>query len=115
MVDYAFYAGTYRGNSIPGDEFNRLVARARAQLDLYKRNYRVRSPRKNSEELALCAMADALYYFETVQNGGMVTSAKIGSVSSSQQAGAADISPKAQAAELYRCARLYLDIYRGCR
>ena len=64
--------------------------------------------------MAVCAMADALYYFETAANGGAVTSSSIGSVSSSQQAPEVDVSAKAQNRELYRCASLYLDIYRGC-
>ena len=40
----------------------------------------------------------------------------IGSVSVSYAgaAGAADLSQSAQEAELFRCACLYLDIYRGC-
>jgi hypothetical protein len=59
-------------------------------------------------------MADAMYYFETAANGGLVTSSSIGSVSSSRKVDTVDTSPRAQARELYRCASLYLDIYRGC-
>lgn len=58
----------------------------------------------------MATMADALYYFEAAQNTPQ--SASIGSVSSSTGSNV-DVSPKAQAAELYRCAGLYLDIYRG--
>ena len=65
--------------------------------------------------MAICAMADAMFYFEQAQNGGIITSSSVGSVSSSSSASAVDISPKAQAGELYRCAKQYLDIYRGCR
>lgn len=112
MADYRFYTYTYMGGSIPEEEFPRLERRAGEQLARYKRTYRVTAPEADSEDLAVCAMADALYYFEAAQNGGIVTSSSIGSVSSSTQA--VDISPKAQARELYRCARQYLDIYRGC-
>ena len=59
-------------------------------------------------------MADALYYYETAQNGGAVVSSAIGSVSSTFRDPGQDLSPQAQGRELYRCARLYLDIYRGC-
>ena len=48
--------------------------------------------------------------------GGPVQSASIGSVSVSYGGSAAqavDLTPKGQARELYRCASLYLDIYRG--
>lgn len=113
MADYKFYTFTYMGGSIPADDFPRLERRAAEQLAQYKRTYRVRTPDVDSEDKAICAMADAIYYFETAQND-MVTSSSIGSVSSSVQAPQVDVSPKAQARELYRCASRYLDIYRGC-
>lgn len=111
MADYKFYTFTYMGGSIPADDFPRLERRAAEQLAQYKRTYRVRTPDVDSEDKAICAMADALYYFETAANTPQ--SSSIGSVSSSQGA-AVDISPKAQGRELYRCASMYLDIYRGC-
>ena len=111
MADYAFYIGTYLGGSIPVADFPRLAKRAGDQLARYKRLYTVTAPEADSENMAVCAMADALYYFETIQNTPQ--SASIGSVSSSMGS-AVDVSPKAQARELYRCAALYLDIYRGC-
>lgn len=107
---YTFYTGTYLGGSISEVEFPRLAARAQQQLDRYKRLYTVTAPATDSEDMAVCAMADAMYYFETAAN--MPQSSAIGSVSSSRGT-ALDISPKAQAAELYRCAALYLEIYRG--
>ena len=111
MADYKFYTFTYMGGSIPADDFPRLEKRAAEQLARYKRVYRVRTPDVDSEDKAICAMADALYYFETAANTPQ--SSSIGSVSSSQGT-AVDISPKAQAKELYNCATKYLDIYRGC-
>lgn len=110
MADYAFYTGAYLGGSIPAADFPRLAKRAGEQLARYKRLYTVAAPETDSENRAICAMADAMYYFETAQNAPQ--SASIGSVSSSRET--VDISPKAQAAELYRCVALYLDIYRGC-
>ena len=110
MADYLFYRAEYHGDSIPEAEFPALAATAAAQLARYERVYRVEGD-QGARDRAVCAMADALYYFETVQNTPQ--SASIGSVSSSQ--GTVDVSPRAQAAELYRCACLYLDIYRGCR
>lgn len=112
MADYAFYAGVYGGGSIPREEFPRLARRAGEQLGRYQRIYRVTAPTADSEDRAVCAMADALYYFETAANTPQ--SASIGSVSSSQGT-AVDISPKAQARELYRCACRYLEVYRGRR
>lgn len=114
MADYLFYADKYHGESIPFEDFPRLAARAQSQLERYKRIYTVTSPNDDCERMAVCAMADALYYFETAANGGLTTSSSIGSVSSSTQAPNVDISQRAQARELYRCASLYLNIYRGC-
>ena len=116
MVTFEFYTNTYRGASIPVQDWNLYEARAAEQLARYKRIYTVTAPNENAEAMAVCAMADALAYFTAVQNGtgGAVVSASVGSVSISY-AGAAgiDISPKAQAKELYRCASLYLEICRG--
>lgn len=118
MVDFDFYTNDYRGNSISLEDWQTYEARATAQLTRYKRIYTVKAQEENSEALAVCAMAEALYSFDLIANGegGSVQSASIGSVSVSygSSAGSADISPKGQAKELYRCACLYLDIYRGC-
>lgn len=117
MVTYDFYLGVYNGCSICAGEWPAFEARAVEQLARYKRIYTVMASEKNSEALAACAMADALAYFSAVQNGtgGVVSSASIGSVSVSYggSAGCVDMSVKGQERELMRCARLYLDIYRG--
>ncbi|MEA4920299.1 MAG: hypothetical protein VB078_05230 [Clostridiaceae bacterium] len=68
--DYAFYKGTYLGGSIPEADFPRLALRAAEKLAYYKRIYTVTAPNANSENMAVCAMADAAYYFETATNGG---------------------------------------------
>lgn len=119
MIDYEFYTGEYFGQSISGEEWPTFARRAQEQLNRYKRIYTVTAPEENSEAMAVCAMADALAYFAAAQNGdgGVVSSASIGSVSVSYggSAGAVDLSAKGQAKELYRCACLYLDIYRGVR
>ena len=117
-VSYLFYKGEYGGDGIPDEEtFDWLAKHAAAQLARYRRIYTVTAPEDDSERMALCAMADALYYFACAQNGtgGPVSSASIGSVSVSYGAsGSVDISPATQARALYRAAALYLDIYRGC-
>ena len=120
MVDYEFYAGTYLGGSISSDEWPTFEARAADQLARYKRIYTVTTPEgaPDAESMAVCAMADALAYFTAAQNGagGPVASASIGSVSvgyAGASGGSVDLSAKGQAKELYRCACLYLDIYRG--
>ena len=117
MVEYDFYIDTYKGESIAVEEFPLFEARAAEQLARYKRIYTVTAPEEDAEAMAVCAMADAIAYFAAAQNGagGAISSASIGSVSVSYAGAAAavDLSPKGQARELLRCARLYLDIYRG--
>ena len=116
MTDYNFYKTVYGGNSLTAEEWNEFAKRAADQLARYKRIYTVTAPDSNAEAKAVCAMADALAYFAAAQNGayGAVTGASIGSVSVSYgSAGAVDLSPKGQERELYRCAKMYLEICRG--
>ncbi len=115
MVSFEFYRDSYGGSSLSPADWMLFGRRAEDQLGRYKRVYTVTAPEKDSEGLAVCAMADALAYFSDAQNGpgGAVSSASIGSVSVSYGAQTVDCSPKAQERELLRCARLYLDIYRG--
>lgn len=116
MVDYNFYLATYHGSSIPTADWSLFSARATDQLNRYKRIYTVTAPDENAEAMAVCSMADALAYFTAAQNGagGAVTAASIGSVSVSYGgANTVDLSPRGQEKELLRCARQYLDIYRG--
>lgn len=115
MVEYDFYANTYRGSSIPEADWNLFEKRADDQLRRFKRIYTVTAPDENAEAMAICAMADALAYITAAQNGngGAVASASIGSVSVSYAGATVDLSSKAQAKELYRCASQYLDIFRG--
>ena len=114
MVEHSFYTDTYHGSSIPVEEWPTFEARATEQLARYKRMYTVTAPEETSESMAICAMADALFSFNLILNGdGGITSASVGSVSTSYNTAAIDASPKGQAAELYCCAKMYLDIYRG--
>lgn len=115
MVGYEVYVNDYLGCSIPKSEYHFYAARAKEQLDYYKRVYTVEAPSAKAEELAVCAMADVLYAIVAAQNGtGAVSSASIGSVSVSYGGPASlDLSRKGQARELYEAACRYLDIYRG--
>lgn len=118
MTGYDFYQNTYRGSVIPEEEWPGYEARAAAQLGQYRRIYQVTAPRPRAADMAVCAMAEALRSFDLLANGegGPIQSASIGSVSVSYGGAAAqalDLSPRGQERELYRCASLYLDIYRG--
>ena len=119
-TDYEFYKCRYNGGSIPYDNWAEYSTRAEGILYRYKRIYTVTVPQEepDAEKLAVCAMAEALHSFDLIANGegGPVQSASIGSVSTSfgaSSADAVDMSPSGQAKELYRCASMYLDIYRG--
>lgn len=118
-IDYAYYTGRYNGGSIPYEDWAEYEARAKEILSRYKRVYTVSvtDDEPEGEQLAVCAMADALHTFDLIASGeaGPVKSASIGSVKTEYGSigTAVDISPSGQAKELYRCASIYLDIYRG--
>lgn len=119
MTDYGFYRDTYRGSSIPPEEWPACEQRSAAQLVRFRKLYTVTVPGPDSEHMAVCAMAEAMYAFDLLASGeaGPIQSVSIGSVSASYGgpgAQAFDLSPQGQARELYRRASLYLDIYRGC-
>lgn len=119
MTGYDFYTGAYHGSAIFAEEWPAYEGQAAAHLARYQRIYTVTAPGPDSEAMAVCAMAEALYGFDLLASGegGPVQSASIGSVSTSYGGSAAqslDLSPRGQERELYRCASLYLDIYRGC-
>lgn len=114
-MDYGFYARQYRGTAISETDWPFLSARAAEQLARYKRDYAVTGS-EEAENKAVCAMAEAMQYFTAAQNGeGGLRYASVGNVSVSGKGiySQVDISPAAQARELYRCACQYLTIYRG--
>lgn len=112
---YDFYKNTYGGTAITEEAFPELCKRAEDKLSCYERLYRV-SGEENMRRMALCAMAEAIGYFDAAQNGqGGLRYASVGTVSVSGKGiySQVDISPKAQEKELYRAASLYLTICRG--
>lgn len=116
MTDYIFYLGEYAGGSIPQDVWPDVQRDASAKVARYERIYTVTWLEPNGRDMAVCAIADAMYAFERLQaEGGAIQSASVGSVSESRAAvSAPDTSPAAQEQEFYRCLCLYADVYRGC-
>ncbi len=107
MVDFAFYRDSYLGSAIPENQFPAMASRAEAELERIKRRFRVSSHGSDSEGMALCAMAEALYRSQSRRG---ISTASVGSVSVRYQ----DADPqKLLQRELYHCAGIYLDIYRG--
>lgn len=110
-----FYRQVYGGTAISSEELPQLMARAGDYLAQYKRAYRVTGS-ETDQKKAICAMAEAIAYFEAAQNGlGGLRYASVGTVSVSGKGiySQLDISPKAMEQELLRCARRYLEVYRG--
>ena len=106
MVDYDFYCNEYLGTAISPKAFPEAAHRAKDALEEMKRKYRVASSGEDAEKLALCAMAEAVH---RANRRGTVSAATVGSVSVRYD-GAAE---KDLNRELYRCASIYLDVYRG--
>ncbi len=77
-ADYTFYTGTYKGNSIPSDDFDRLIIRASAWLT---KNGIVESTTDNNVKMAACSVAEA---WQTNEQGEVI-SQSVGSWSKSIQ------------------------------
>lgn len=110
-VTYQFYTTTYKSDSIPTGQWDRVELRASEILDHYKDIFEIEAPanKPNAESMAICAIADAFYFFEGMSSG--YSSSSIGSVSSSK--GQIDTSPRGQSKEYLRCISMYLNVYRG--
>ncbi len=112
---YSFYREVYRGDGLTEQELALFLQRAADKLGQYRRQYRV-SGDETAEKMALCAMAEAIAYFDSAVSGqGGLRYASVGTVSVSGKGiySQVDISPKAREQELYRCACRYLRICRG--
>ena len=111
-----FYTDIYGGTALSGQALSFALARAAEQLEAFERQFTVTETVPDGRKKAICAMAEAMAYFEAAQNGqGGLRYASVGTVSISGKGiySAVDISPKAQTQELLRCARVYLELYRG--
>ena len=106
MADYRFYTEVYLGIAIPEPAFNSAAARAKDALERFQRQFSVRSCGPVSEDMAQCAMAEAIYAHS--KRDGAITSATIGNTSvhySTQK--------KSLQRQLLEKASIYLDICRG--
>lgn len=103
MPDFTFYREVYLGAAMDEKQFSRMAARASEVLERMKRDFRVEGG-EQAQAMAVCAMAECLL---SGKKPG-VQAATVGGVSVRYEDAAT------QAAELYRAAQVYLDIYRGC-
>ena len=112
MPGYNFYCTEFHGGSIPSEDFCAYASRANLEIKRLERLYAVTGADKE-RKLAVCAVADVLYYFDNAMSGAAVKSASIGSVSESGVD--IDTSVKAQKKEIYNAVSLYLEGYRGVK
>ena len=70
MTDYIFYLGEYAGGSIPQDVWPDVQRDASAKVARYERIYTVTWLEPNGRDMAVCAIADAMYAFERLQAEG---------------------------------------------
>ncbi len=101
MADLNFYKEVYLGTQIPDSAFPQSLKQAEDALSRLRRVCRV-SGGPVQEDMALCAMAEAVY-----QHGRQVSYAQVGNVTVRYEN-----SPSLEG-ELYRRAGIYLDLYRG--
>ena len=74
MTDFNFYSETYCGSLIPADAWDAVCRDAEAQMNRYERIYHVSYPQTGSRNMAVCAMAEALYEFAQLQDCLLYTS-----------------------------------------
>lgn len=75
-TDYTFYTDRYFGNIIPEADFPRLSERASEEIDnLTNKRLRKWMPEDEGDaadvQKAVCALAESLYYSETLVSAGM--------------------------------------------
>lgn len=103
MADYEYYVNYYLGYLIPQREFFALARRAQAYLEQLSRVYLVVGG-SDARAMAICAMAEELYRSNRSQG---VASATVGGVRVQYR------NDNKLLRQMYRCAAIYLDIYRG--
>ena len=109
MADYGFYTDVYLGSLIPEKAFPEMAMRAGEHLARMQRNYRVTTEGTDSLNMAICAMAEALYAHSRRRSG--VTAASVGEVSVRYEGG--ESSGRNLQRELYEKASIYLELSRG--
>ena len=92
------------GSAIPEQAFSGVAAQAQRYLEKLKRTYRVDACGQDTENMALCAMAETLW----AEKDRHISSANVGSVSVHY-----DRDKDGLGRKLYQKASIYLDIYRG--
>ena len=108
MADYEFYRNIFLGDAVPEQAFPGAVRQASDVLDRFRRVYQVETPGPDSENMALCAMAESIYRAGKHTEG--VAAASAGNVTVRYADKREPLMTR-----LYRDASVYLGIYRGVK
>lgn len=109
MEGFDFYQSVFRGQKLNREQWDQYAPRARDWLERYRSIYLVEASAQ-ALEMAVCAMAEALYSLD--DGGGAVRSASIGSVSV-QYGDREDVSSRGQERMMLQILRRYAHVYRG--
>lgn len=104
MVEHDFYLNTYLGSVVPEKVFPGFARQAEQYLHRLEKVCRVECPGEDSRAMAICAMAEELYRYEKTRG---IHYSSVGNVTVRYD------SREPLQRLLYRCASVYLDIYRG--
>ena len=105
MPDYRYYKDVFQGTVIPQSAFPGLIARVEGWIRRLERNCRVEPYGEDSWKMALCALAETLYF-----HGGKegVAQTSVGGVSVRYAQGGVPLQRL-----LLEAAAGYLEVYRG--
>lgn len=115
-VEYVWYAEEYGGSAIGRDEWPARSRDARGYLRRLCSTARVTPYCADSWPMAVCAVADAMADLDAAERKAAVSSASIGSVSTSWDAtrgGSIDLSPAGRERALLDAAKNHLHVYAG--
>lgn len=115
-VEYGFYAEEYGGSAIGREEWPARSREARGYLRRLCSTARVTPYGADSWPMAVCAVADAMADLDAAERKAAVSSASIGSVSTSWDAtrgGSIDLSPSGRERALLDAAKAHLHVYAG--
>lgn len=115
-VEYSWYADEYGGSAIGREEWPARSREARGYLRRLCSTARVTPYGADSWSMAVCAVADRMAELDGAEARAAVSSASIGSVSTSYDAtrgGALDLSPAGRERALLDAAKAHLHVYAG--
>lgn len=105
ITNYDFYAGTYHGDIIPNDLFNKYEGLAEDEIHYMTRG-RLKGQRSFSEEVkkCVCCLADIIYQIDQERNVSGTDSEGTGKIIKSRSSGNESISYEVQKSEFSEAA-----------